>query len=102
MATIKTKQGNELALETFNGAVYVRTPKGAFKIQSFEYMTGAVALLGTKGGFEVATTQDKQTIAAEIDLAAFSHKHLPELILLDESALDESLATLEGICNGLR
>lgn len=100
MASITTRQGNELELETFEGAVYVRTSKGAYKLASFDYLTGAVALLGTKGGFELATNRDKMILAGAIDCAA--QATFPEVVLLDETALDESLATLEGICNGLR
>jgi len=103
MTTIKTKQGNELALETFDGAVYVRTPKGAYKVDSFEYVSGKVSLLGLGGGFILNGLADKVTLATIIDFACgFTNAVPPSIPLLDESALDESLAALEGICNGLR
>lgn len=126
---ITTKQGNEYPLETFNGAVYVRTPKGAFKVESLDYVTGKVTLVSVKGGFILATNRDKVVFAAAIDralavtdeeinavgqrMAAIAnsqnrpqtigdaHKQLT-LPMLDETALDESMASLEGICNGLR
>lgn len=99
MTTIKTKQGNELALETFNGAVYVRTPKGAFKIGLFDFITGKVCLPGVNGGFFLADNIDKLTLVAAITKAEASN--FPALTELDESALDESMAALEGICRDL-
>lgn len=97
---ITTKQGNTLALETFEGELYVRTAKGAFKVESFDYVTGKVALKGISGGFILASNLDKTILAGAIDRVA--QMQFPAVVLLDETALDESLATLEGICNGLR
>jgi hypothetical protein len=100
MSTISTKQGNELALETFEGELYVRTAKGAFKVESFDYVKGKVTLKGIKGGFELGSNLDKTILAGAIDRVA--QLQFPEIVLLDEHAYDESLASLDGICNGLR
>lgn len=103
MTTITTKQGNTLAVEAVDGAVWVRIPEGSFKVDSFEYLSGKVALLGVKGGFILNGLADKVTLATLIDFACgFAYAVPPSIPLLDESALDESLAALEGICNGLR
>jgi len=102
MTTITTKQGNTLELETFESAVYVRTAKGSFKIQSFDYLSGQVALFGPKGGFTLATNRDKMHLAGAIDCASTegdAHKQIsfPDLPTLNEFAYEESIAALEAI-----
>lgn len=99
MASITTKQGNALTLETFEGELYVRTAKGAFKVESFDYVTGKVSLTGVNGGFILASNLDKTILAGAIDRVA--QLQFPEIVLLDEHAYDESIATLEDICRDL-
>lgn len=99
MKTITTKQGNTLALETFEGELYVRIDKGAFRVESFDYVTGKVTLKGINGGFILASNLDKTILAGAIDRV--SQAQFPEIVLLDEHAYDDSIATLEDICRDL-
>jgi len=102
MATIKTKQGNELQLFTRGESVYVKTAKGDFAIESLDYITGRVKLAGVNGGFILNSRIDLAILSGAIDRASeYKHLQFPDLPLLDESALDDSLAALEGICRDL-
>ncbi len=85
-------------------------PTARLRAKAYDYRIVDTEILADAFLFEYTTEKAPFWLACirgEFDRAKAMQPHLfeplefPELTLLDESALDESISVLEGICNGL-
>lgn len=64
MTTITTKQGNTIVLEISSCAVYAKINNNAYKVDSFDYVSGKVALVGCNDKFILGEV-DKVILASK-------------------------------------
>lgn len=85
-------------------------PTARLRAKAYDYRIVDTEILADAFLFEYTTERAPfwlACVSGEFDRAKAMQPHLfeplelPDLPLLDESALDDSLASLEGICNGL-